>query len=100
MSERHGGEKPRFLPYGERAEARISDDSTFQEGVTAERVPELLAEARAERNRGETLVSPIEGKGGVVQPGLEHPPVTREPVGSNPIAPAAKILAARFSRLK
>ena len=26
--------------------------------------------------------------GGVVQPGLEHPPVTRKLVGSNPIAPA------------
>ena len=44
MSERHGGEKPWFLPYGERSEVQIKVyNFSFQEGVTAERIPEAKA---------------------------------------------------------
>jgi hypothetical protein len=46
---------------------------TYQEGVTAKRVPKQLAEARAERNRGGTSVPPIEGNAPVAQFGRAAP---------------------------
>ena len=61
------GRNLRCLPYGERSEAS-------------------RRRALARKRQGAE-------RGGVVQPGLEHPPVTRKIVGSNPITPANIFLA-------
>ena len=68
MAERHGGEKPRFLPYGERSEA------SPRKNFTAGERWRFSARERSEGARSSAV---------------ERPPYTRKVSGSNPDAPTA-----------